>query len=143
MLQLISRIGADFGIACLVSSHLLGELERVSNHVVVLDGGRLLRASATDEFTDSTGTLLVEVLGDDAQNRMGRALVTTGIHARPRGRLIAIDPPPGAAAPGDLHDRIRDLACETGVGLVRLQPDHRRIEDVFHDGEDARVGTPN
>ena len=46
-----ARAGAahrqDFGIAVVVTSHLLGELERVSDHVVVLDAGRLLRASRT------------------------------------------------------------------------------------------------
>ena len=47
MLALIRRIGTDFGIAVLVTSHLLGELERISDHVVVIDGGRLLRSSAT------------------------------------------------------------------------------------------------
>ncbi|HEX8088844.1 MAG TPA: ABC transporter ATP-binding protein, partial [Blastocatellia bacterium] len=63
MLQLVQRIGQDFGIAVLVTSHLLGELERVSDHVIVLDGGRLLRSSATADFLGHTGGLLVEVLG--------------------------------------------------------------------------------
>ena len=63
MLGLVRRIGHDFGISVLVTSHLLGELERVSDHVVVLDGGRLLRSSATGEFLEGTGDLLVEVLG--------------------------------------------------------------------------------
>ena len=47
MLGLIRRIGTEFGISVLVTSHLLGELERVCDHVVVIDGGRLLRSSAT------------------------------------------------------------------------------------------------
>ena len=45
MLGLVQRVGQDFGISVLVTSHLLGELERVSDHVVILDSGRLLRAS--------------------------------------------------------------------------------------------------
>ena len=44
MLGLIRRIGTEFGISVLVTSHLLGELERVCDHVVVIDGGRLLRS---------------------------------------------------------------------------------------------------
>ena len=51
MLGLVRRIGTDFGIPVLVTSHLLGELERISDHVVIIDGGRLLRSSATAEFT--------------------------------------------------------------------------------------------
>ena len=44
----------------------------MSDHVIVLDGGRLLRASRTDEFLDATGNLLVEVLGDDGTEHDGR-----------------------------------------------------------------------
>nr|BFE86203.1 hypothetical protein GCM10020093_088040 [Planobispora longispora] len=61
MLALIRRIGAEFGISVLVTSHLLGELERICDHVVVIDGGRLLRSSAIAEFTQATETVTVEV----------------------------------------------------------------------------------
>ncbi|WP_219635381.1 ABC transporter ATP-binding protein [Nocardioides ungokensis] len=86
MLALVRRIGTEFGIAVLVTSHLLGELERVSDHVVVLDSGRLLRSSATTEFLHTTGTLLVEVQGrTDADRLLGQALVDAGLVAgRPR-----------------------------------------------------------
>jgi ABC-2 type transport system ATP-binding protein len=136
MLELVQRIGHDFGIAVLVTSHLLGELERVSDHVVILDSGRLLRSSATTEFLDSTGTLLVEVIGEgDAQDRMGNALAANGLPCRPQGHLIAVDTTV-ATTEADVHDVIRDTACDLGVGLVRIQVDHRRIEDVFREGSD-------
>jgi ABC-2 type transport system ATP-binding protein len=146
MLGLVQRIGQDFGIAVLVTSHLLGELERVSDHVVILDGGRLLRASRTGDFLDATGTLLVEVLGDDAQDRMGRALTAAGVQARPRGGLLALEPP-SADFGADVHDLVRDTALELGLGLVRIQADHRRIEDVFADdpgdSTTVAVGAPD
>ena len=63
MLALVRRIGTEFGIAVLVTSHLLGELERISDHVVVLDNGKLLRSSATTDFMHTTGNLLIEVQG--------------------------------------------------------------------------------
>ncbi|HYN67712.1 MAG TPA: ABC transporter ATP-binding protein [Ornithinibacter sp.] len=137
MLGLVRRIGHDFGIAVIVTSHLLGELERVSDNVVVLDGGRLLRASRTDEFLDATGVLLVEVLGDDAQARMTAALTGAGVAAAARGSMITVD---AAERAVDVRDLIRDTASDLGLGLVRLQVDHRRIEDVFADpqsGTDA------
>ncbi len=134
MLGLVRRIGHDFGIAVIVTSHLLGELERVSDNVVVLDGGRLLRASRTDEFLDATGVLLVEVLGEDAQARMTDALTTAGVAAAARGSLITVD---AAERPVDVRDLIRDTASDLGLGLVRLQVDHRRIEDVFADADTA------
>lgn len=139
MLALVRRIGHDFGIAVLVTSHLLGELERVSDHVVVLDGGRLLRASATTDFMVDTGTLLVEVLGDNAaQARMAETLLAAGVGSSPRGHMLAIDPPPGSGR--RIHDAIRDAACDAGVGIVRLQADHHRIEDVFSYPEREPLG---
>src|SRR5215207_3944282 len=59
MLALIRRIGAEFGISVLVTSHLLGELERVCDNVVIIDGGRLLRAQAVEAFTETSGVLRV------------------------------------------------------------------------------------
>ena len=133
MLGLVQRIGRDFGIAVIVTSHLLGELERVSDHVVVLDGGRLLRASSTDEFLDATGVLLVEVIGTDGQERMAAALTRAGVTTLPRGSVLTVD----AGGRVDVHDLIRDTASDLGLGLVRLQTDHRRIEDVFADAGGA------
>ena len=133
MLGLVQRVGQDFGISVLVTSHLLGELERVSDHVVILDSGRLLRASETRDFLDATGTLLVEVLGDDAQARMGQRARRGRRTRAARGGLLALDPR-SRPRPRDVHDLVRDTALELGVGLVRIQADHRRIEDVFADG---------
>ncbi|MEI2778808.1 MAG: ABC transporter ATP-binding protein [Tetrasphaera sp.] len=136
MLGLIQRIGHEFGISIIVTSHLLGELERVSDQVVVLDGGRLLRASRTDEFLDATGALLIEVLGENAQTRMIAALTDAGLPASARGTMLTVE----AAATGEreVHDLIRDTAAGLGLGLVRLQADHRRIEDVFDDAQGPR-----
>ena len=144
MLALVQRIGHDFGIPVLVTSHLLGELERISDHVVVLDGGRLLRSEATQAFLADTGVVLVEVLGeDDAQTRMGEALAARGLVWRPRGTMIEIDPvevegtADDEAAAALAHDRLRDLvrdaAADLVVGLVRLQPQTGRLEDVFRE----------
>jgi ABC-2 type transport system ATP-binding protein len=136
MLGLVRRIGHDFGIAVIVTSHLLGELERVSDNVIVLDGGRLLRASRTDEFLDATGVLLVEVMGHDAQSRMAAALTHAGVATAARGTMLtvdaSVDTSDGAV---DVRDLIRDAASDLGLGLVRLQVDHRRIEDVFADAD--------
>ena len=51
MLDLISRIGAEFGISILVASHLLGEIEQICDQLVAIDGGRLLRADTISSFT--------------------------------------------------------------------------------------------
>lgn len=137
MLSLVRRIGHDFGIPVLVTSHLLGELERISDHVVVLDAGHLLRSEATQAFMAGTGTVLVEVLdgpggdGADAQTAMGEALAAHGLTCRPVGRLIEVEPLDGS--PDALRDLVRDTAADLGLGLVRVQPQTGRLEDVFRD----------
>ncbi|WP_241238269.1 ABC transporter ATP-binding protein [Nocardioides pantholopis] len=136
MLALVRRIGTDFGIAVLVTSHLLGELERVSDSVVVLDGGRLLRSSATTDFLNTTGSLLVEVQGrPDADRLLGQALVDAGLAARPaQGRLVEVD-----VRDEHTRDQVRDLTVDLGLGLVRMQERHHRIEDVFREGGAGHV----
>src|SRR5215470_13726710 len=61
MLELIERIGAEFGISIVVASHLLGEIERICDHLVAIEAGRLLRADTIDSFTKASQTLVVEV----------------------------------------------------------------------------------
>lgn len=139
MLRLVRRIGSDFGISVIVTSHLLGELERVSDHVVILDGGALMRSSATTDFTDTTGALLVEVLGSAAdQQRMSEALVGAGLTATVGDRLVKVAPAPAEIA---VHDIIRDTADRLGLGLVRLQADKHHLQDVFADGEEPARGS--
>ncbi len=131
MLDLVRRIGTDFGIAVLVTSHLLGELERVSDHVIVLDSGALLRASATTEFLLTTGSLVVEVQGGpDADRLLGQALVDAGLRAwQAEDRLVEV-----AVADETTRDIVRDVVVDLGLGLVRMQERHHRIEDVFREG---------
>jgi ABC-2 type transport system ATP-binding protein len=130
MLSLVRRIGTEFGIAVLVTSHLLGELERISDHVVVLDTGRLLQSSATTDFMHATGVLVVEVDGrHDADRLLGQALVDAGLRASPNGRLVEIE-----VTDESTYDVVRDLTADLGLGLVRMQERHHRIEDVFREG---------
>jgi ABC-2 type transport system ATP-binding protein len=131
MLALVRRIGSEFGIAVLVTSHLLGELERVSDHVVVLDAGRLLQSSATTDFLHATGSLIVEVQGrPDADRVLGQALVEAGLVARPAdGKLVEVE-----IRDETTPDVVRDLTVDLGLGLVRMQERHHRIEDVFREG---------
>ena len=130
MLALVRRIGTEFGIAVLVTSHLLGELERISDHVVVLDNGKLLRSSATTDFMHTTGNLLIEVQGrSDAAQLLGQALVDAGLRAWPAGQLIEVE-----VRDETTPDVVRDLVVDLGLGLVRMQERHHRIEDVFREG---------
>lgn len=149
MLGLIRRVWTDFGISVLVTSHLLGELERTCDHVVVIDGGRLLRSSSTSDFTRTTTTLAVEVTDSDAHPdgtaALRAALTAAGValHARAEEGL------PGAghvllleAAGEEIHDIVRDTVAELGLGLVRMEQRRHRIAEVFRPGTAAAGQSP-
>ncbi|MEV7803732.1 ABC transporter ATP-binding protein [Microbispora sp. NPDC088329] len=127
MLALIRRIGTEFGIDVLVTSHLLGELERVCDHVIVIDGGRLLRSSAIREFTRAEQTIAVEV--EEGQQRLAERLTAGGETVASQGRLLTVQV--AADDPGRTYDAVRDAVCDLGLSLLRLEQRRGRIEDVF------------
>jgi len=128
MLGLIRRIGTDFGISVLVTSHLLGELERVCDHVVVIDGGRLLRAQRIGAYTETTRVVSVEVA--DGRDDLGRRLADTGLRVRPDGRLLLVD-----LRDEHTYDVIRDTVTDLDLGLIRMEQRRHRIEEVFQEAQ--------
>ncbi|HZB34297.1 MAG TPA: ABC transporter ATP-binding protein [Streptosporangiaceae bacterium] len=124
MLGLIRRIGAEFGISVLVTSHLLGELERICDHVVIIDGGRLLRSQAVASFTEASGVLVVEV--DEGTEKLGMRLAQTGLRVRPEGRFLLVD-----IAGESTFDAIRDAVAEMDLCLIRMEQRRHHIEEVF------------
>jgi ABC-2 type transport system ATP-binding protein len=124
MLGLIRRIHTDFGISVLVTSHLLGELERICDHVVIIDSGRLLRSSSTAEFTRTSELLAVEVTDD--HDVLAAALREVGLQARPDGHVVLIE-----IAGEETYDLIRDAVGRLGLGLIRLEQRRHHIAEVF------------
>src|SRR6202042_1324613 len=61
MLTLIHRIGTEFAMSVVVCSHLLGEVERICDSLVAIEGGRLLRADRISAMTGFSDVLAVEV----------------------------------------------------------------------------------
>jgi len=133
MLGLIRRIGTDFGISVLVTSHLLGELERICDHVVVIDGGRLLRSSSTADVTAASGVLVVEV--DEPTPALVDALTQRGVVARRAGRLVEVD-----LAGDETYDAVRDAVVGLGLGLVRMERRRHRMAELFEAPTDDREG---
>src|SRR5271163_164548 len=88
MLDLISRIGTEFGISILVASHLLGEIERVCDHLVAIEAGRLLRADTITSFTKASQVLAVEV--DEGLAQLLQALNARGLGATVAQRTLLI-----------------------------------------------------
>ncbi len=124
MLALVQRTGTEFGIAVIVASHLLGEIERVCDFLVAIDAGRLIRAAPLGSFTERTGMLAVEV--EDGAARLAEALLRRGLAATVDGRTVLVE----------LHDDrpwdlVRDEVAELDLPLVRMEQRRRGLEELF------------
>jgi ABC-2 type transport system ATP-binding protein len=124
MLKLIRRTGLEFGIATVVASHLLGEIERVCTFLLAIDAGRLLRAAPLATFTERTGTLAIEV--EEEAPALAARLTSLGLSANVEGRLVLVE-----VADERPYDLIRDAIADMGLALVRLEPRRHRLEDLF------------
>jgi ABC-2 type transport system ATP-binding protein len=124
MLALLRRIGTDFGIPMLVTSHLLGELEQICDHVVVIDGGRLLRSSATADVTSASGIIAVEV--DDRADELVQLLQSAGLVVHAAGGPVDVE-----LVDDSTYDVVRDSVVSLGVGLLRLERRRHRMVEIF------------
>lgn len=124
MLELLSRTGREFGISIIMATHLLGEIERVCEQLVVIDAGVLVQQGALSGFTGATTTLDIEIEGD--VTLIEQRLRDAGMEVlRDRSHLFIVvegEPP---------YDTIRDLVVELGLGLVRMRQQRRTLDELF------------
>jgi ABC-2 type transport system ATP-binding protein len=126
MLELVHRTGTEFGMAVIVASHLLGEIERVCSHLVAIEAGKLLRSAPLGSFTEGTGTLAVEV-DEDASALVDR-LAGQGLSIALDGRTVLV------ALDGDrTYDIVRDSVADLELPLLRIELRRHRLEDLFRD----------
>jgi ABC-2 type transport system ATP-binding protein len=128
MLDLVHRTGTEFGIAVMMSSHQLSEIERVCDHIIVIEGGKLLREGPITDFTKRRQVLAVEVDGDRAP--LLAALANRGLHAGEEGRFVVVGLDHDAA-----YDAVRDTVAELGLPLIRLEQRRQTLEEIFRPGQ--------
>jgi ABC-2 type transport system ATP-binding protein len=126
MLGLIRRTGTEFGIAILLASHLLGEIERVCDFLVAIEAGRLIRAAPLTSLTGHTGVVHIEL--DDDAVELGGHLARAGLPQRVDGRNVFVE-----LVDDTGYDTIRDAVAELDLGLVRIERERRSLEDLFRD----------
>ncbi len=124
MLALVRRTGTEFGIAVVVASHLLGEIERVCDHLVAVDAGRLIRSAPLTTFTERTGVLAVDV--EEGAAALADALVAAGLQAVADGRTVLVE-----LVDDRPWDIVRDAVADLGLPLVRMEQRRRGLEELF------------
>ncbi|MEN3307495.1 MAG: type transport system ATP-binding protein [Micromonosporaceae bacterium] len=124
MLALIHRIGTEFGISVVVCSHLLGEVERICDSVVAIDGGRLLRADRVSAMTVERDLLAVEV--DEGTDELAARLGQMGLPVTRDGRLLVVP-----LESDDTYDLIMGAVAALDLPLHRLDQRRHRVAELF------------
>ena len=134
MLELIARIGGEFGIAVVVASHLLGEVEQICDHLVAIDSGRLLRAASMSSFTQASQVLAIEV--EEGTDQLAAELARRGLQpvAQQRELLIRL-------TGEETYDAVRDVIADLGLPLNRMEQRRHRVEELFRGDPAAAADT--
>ena len=135
MLDLIVDLAAEQDLNVLVSSHLLADLERICQHLVVLRGGRVLDQRDVAGAGPS-GEVVLETVRDATP--VVTALAAAGVDATAAGSTTVVL----ANVDADALDAVRDAVAATGVGLRSLAPRRLYLEDVVV-GELAESPAPS
>src|SRR6185503_6246525 len=91
MLALVRKTHRDFGISVLFSSHLMADVERTCDRIIVLQGGRLVQSGEVGQFTRETETVFLEV--DTNREALVRALERRGVQVAVEHTGLTIEGP--------------------------------------------------
>ena len=132
MLNLVHRIGTEFGISVVVCSHLLGEVERICDSLIAIEGGRLLRADRISAMTAASDILAVEV--SEGTDELADMLVQRELTVTREGRMLLVP-----LASESAYDEILRAVAELDLPLHRLDQRRHRVAELFTTKETADV----
>jgi ABC-2 type transport system ATP-binding protein len=124
MLGLVRRIGTEFGIHVVLSSHLLEEVEQVCDAVVILSDGRVMAEGPLETLRGGGGAVVVEL--DGPADVLADRLRDGGFAVDVDGHRVMVEGDTDAIA-----DAVRDTAVSLQVGLRRIDRRRVTLEDVY------------
>ena len=124
MLDLIDRARGELGVDVLVSTHLLGDVERICDRVVMVHAGQVLVQGPIAAVAGTTDAGFAVQLGHNGEVE-ARSLAVAGLQVRQAGDELHVQGGAGTA------DRIRDVAADRGWPLRRLSPTAPSLEETF------------
>jgi ABC-2 type transport system ATP-binding protein len=134
VLQLMTELKGE--VTVFYSTHILDDVERVSDHVAILDQGRLVRAQPTAQLlssfsSDRMNVVLGFATDDTAVALAGitgvRSVEPTGRAADSRSYVLRIDPDDTAA----VQRGVTRLAADTDLTVIDNSLVREGLEDVF------------
>jgi ABC-2 type transport system ATP-binding protein len=128
MLDLIRDISHGKGLSVVVSSHLLPDIERTCDSVIVMKGGKVRTQGPITALRD-TGTLSYEVELKEYDERYVEAIGQRhGTLASRHGALCRFEFPLGTEGIGRL---LFEASLASGVQVRKFRPAQRSLEDIF------------
>jgi ABC-2 type transport system ATP-binding protein len=124
MLAIVRRLSSELGIRVRFSSHVLEDVARTCDAVVVLRDGRVVTAGRIDALADGgEPAVRVRAVGDLA--RFAQELARAGLACEREAEVFVVHDASGRAL-----DAIRDAAAAADVSLRELLPAERTLEDA-------------
>jgi len=130
MLTLVRKTHREFGISVLLSSHLMADVERTCDRIIVLQGGRLVQSGEVGQFTRETETVFLEV--DTNRDALVRALERRGVLVIAERGGLTIEGPDES-----VYDHIRDALVESEAPLRRMAPRRRALTELFEQNREV------
>lgn len=133
MLALIRKTHREFGISVLFSSHLMADVERTCDRIIVLRAGQVVHSGAVAHFTRETETVFIEV--DTNRDGLVAAL-------QRRGVVVAADGGGGGltvqGSEESVYDQVRDALVEAEAPLRRMAPRRGELTELFERSGDRK-----
>lgn len=129
MLELVDDLAHNKGMAVILCSHLLHDVENVADQVIVLGNGRVVSKEVRHRHAEADDTIVYHVRVRDRMEEFLQALEQQQIDARLRetdGVILVVFPS------GENNTRVLfEAAARTGTVIRRLEPGRERLEDIF------------
>lgn len=130
MLGLIRQLSHEFGINVLLVSHLLDEVERTCEQVVILKDGRVTAAGGLDEIRGVGRGIRVEVVNNS--DALAAYLEERGCVVERSGAKLIVAPSTSSSySEEELLGLAADGVIQLGCGLRSLENQTVSLEEVF------------
>lgn len=116
---------ADEGTSFLISSHILSELEKLADDILILDHGQIVRQSSMNELVQSGGTSYIIRTNKDTQAK--EVLTNAGINLLPNQALMI------AQERLNSLDEVLRLLIAANISIVDVNKVQHDLEESFLD----------
>jgi ABC-2 type transport system ATP-binding protein len=128
ILDLMYDLGHSKGIHLVLSSHLLKDVEKVCDDIVVLDRGRVRAAGGIEQLKNRGAGFVVRVNGEGERFKAAAVRHGYSVETDPRGALLVM------GQDGRVLPEVRQLfeiAREVGTSIRHLAPLEESLEQLF------------